>query len=56
MRDYRQLKGWKLSKHEVKTIIQRMNEPIVTQQATDRMIKILDSNYHKANLKLVVAG
>ena len=56
MRDYRQLKGWNLSKHEMKTIIQRMNEPIATQQATNRMIKILDSNYHKANLKLVVEG
>ena len=27
---------------------------MVTQEATDRMIKILDSNYQKANLKEIV--
>jgi hypothetical protein len=40
----------------MRAIIQEMNEPIVTQEATDRMIKILDSNYRKANLKKVIAG
>ena len=31
-------------------IIQNTTEPIVTQRATERLVKILDSNYHKANL------
>ena len=56
MRDYRKLKRWTLSKYEIKAIIQSSNEPLVTEQATQRMIKILDSNYRKANLKAVAAG
>ena len=56
MRDYRKLKRWNLSKHEIKAIIQASNEPVVTEKATQRMIKILDSNYRKANLKEVAAG
>ena len=33
-----------------------MQEPIVTKEATERMVRILDSNYQKANLKTVVQG
>ena len=33
-----------------------MQEPIATKEATERMVKILDSNYQKANLKTVVQG
>ena len=56
MRDYNKLKRWNLSKHEVKAIIQARNEPVVTEQATQRVIRILDANYRKANLKTVAAG
>ena len=41
---------------EFKAFIQEQKEPIVTQQATDQILKILDSNYQKANLKTVVKG
>ena len=40
----------------MKAIIQQMKEPIVTKAATERVIKILDSKYERANLKLVVEG
>ena len=56
MRDYQQLNKWKLSKKEFKMVIQTSNEPIVTEEVTRRMVRILDSNYKKANLKEVVAG
>ena len=56
MRDYQQLTKWKLSKKEFKMVIQTSNEPIVTEEVTRRMVRILDSNYKKANLKEVVAG
>ena len=56
MRDFNHLKKWRLSKYEMKTIIQSSSEPLVTEHATKRMIKILDSDYRKANLKTVVAG
>ena len=39
----------------MKAIIWEMREPIVTQQATERMIKIFDSKYKKENLKAIVA-
>ena len=37
-------------------IIQEFKEPLVTEKATNRVIKILDTNYKKANLKDVVRG
>ena len=40
----------------MKAIIQESSEPIVTQQATDKIIKILDSKYEKANLRVIVDG
>ena len=45
-----------MSRDEMKAIIQQMKEPIVTKAATERVIKILDSKYERANLKLVVEG
>ena len=54
MRDFNKLRRYTLNKKEFKAIIQGSSEPLVTQEATDRMIKILDSNYQKANLKEIV--
>ena len=56
MRDYNRLRQYKLSKYELKAIIREAQEPIITKKATERMIKILDSNYRKANLKILVQG
>jgi hypothetical protein len=36
-------------------VIARSEEPKVTAEATDRIVKILDSDYHKADLRKVVA-
>ena len=55
LRDYNKIAKWNISQFELNTIINEMREPIVTEQATNRMIKILDSKYEKANLKLVVS-
>ena len=41
---------------EMHAIIQESAEPIVTQEATERIIKILDSKYEKANLRTVADG
>jgi hypothetical protein len=54
MRDYNKIRNYKFNKMEFKAFIQERDEPVVTQEATDRILKILDSNYHKANLKSVV--
>ena len=54
MRDFNKLRRYTLNKKEFKAIIQGSSEPLVTQEATDRMIKILDSNYQKAELKEIV--
>ena len=54
MRGFKKLKKWNISKMEMKAIIQESSEPIVTQEATERILKILDSKYEKANLRLVV--
>ena len=56
MRDFNRLRKWNVSKMEMKAIIQESSEPIVTQAATDRIIKILDSKYEKANLRAVADG
>ena len=56
MIDFRQLKKYKLSRKEFKAFMENTKEPIVTEQATKRVIKILDSNYQKANLQQVVNG
>ena len=54
MRDFGKLRKYKFNKMEFKALIQERDEPMVTQEATDRIVKILDSNYQKANLKAVV--
>ena len=56
MRDFNKLKKYNLNKYELNAIIQNINEPIITQEATDRMIRILDSKYEQANLREVVKG
>jgi hypothetical protein len=56
MRNFNKLKKWNISRMEMKAIIQESTEPIVTQEATERILKILDSKYEKANLRLVVKG
>lgn len=56
MRDFNKIRKYKLDNREFKAFIQERSEPIVTQEATDRIMKILDSNYQKANLKAVVRG
>ena len=53
MRDFNRLRKYLLNKKEFRAIIQGSNEPLVTQEATDRIIKILDNDYHKADLKAV---
>ena len=42
------------SKKSIQRIIQQTVEPAATQEATQRVIKILDSNYEKADLEEVV--
>ena len=39
---------------EINKTTQSTKEPIVMQKATNRIVKILDSNYHKADLRQVV--
>ena len=56
MRDFNRLRKWNISRLEMNAIIQESAEPIVTQEATDRIIKILDAKYEKANLRLVTDG
>ena len=56
MRDYERLRELNLTSRELNTIIHNTTEPIVTERATKRLVKILDSNYHKANLTEIVAG
>ena len=56
MRDFRNIGKHKLTKSELNAIIQTVNEPIITQEATDRMIRILDSHYEKANLREIAKG
>ena len=55
MRDFQKLKDLKMSTDEVNAIIKGSAEPLITEQATERMVRILDSKYEKANLSKVVA-
>ena len=55
MRDYERLRELNLTSRELNTIIHNTTEPIVTEKATKRLVKILDSNYHKDNLTEFVA-
>ena len=54
MRDFNKLRKYQLSKLELKAFISEAKEPVVTQKATDRIIKILDAKYQKADLRAVV--
>jgi len=49
MRDFQRLKDLKMSHDEVNAMIKGSVEPLVTQEATERMVRILDSKYEKAN-------
>ena len=54
MRDFNKLRKYQLNKKELQAFISESKEPVVTQKATDRIIKILDAKYQKADLKAVV--
>jgi len=56
MKDFQKLKELKMSRDEVNAIIKGSAEPLITQAATERMVRILDSKYEKANLSHVVAS
>ncbi len=56
MKDFQRLKDLKMSHDEVNAILKGSVEPLVTQEATERMVRILDSKYEKANLSNVVAS
>ena len=53
MQDYAWLHNF--SGNEINKMIQSTKEPIVMQKATNRIVNILDSNYHKVDLYQVVA-
>ena len=55
MKNFQSIKGNDLtSKKELKSIILRSNEPKSTRDSTQRVIKILDSKYEKADLDQIV--
>ena len=54
MRDFNKLRKYQLSKLELQAFISKAKEPVVIQKATDRIIKIMDANYRKVDLKVVV--
>ena len=56
MKDFNRLMKMKLKPEELRAVIANAHEPIATQEATERMVKILDSKYEKADLAGVVAG
>ena len=53
MVDFRQLSKYKLTQAEFKAFISTTSEPVVTEAATKRVIKILDANYAAADLRQV---
>ena len=42
------------TRKEIKATLQKAAEPVVTKEATSRLVKILDSTYEKADLRQVV--
>ena len=48
-------KKYKLNKQEFKAFISNTSEPVVTEAATKRVLKILDAKYEAADLRQVVA-
>ena len=53
MRDFNKLRKYQLNKKELQAFISESKEPVVTQKATDRIIRILDANYKRADLRQV---
>ena len=53
MVDFRQLSKYKFTKKEFKAFISNTSEPVVTEAATKRVIKILDAQYEAADLRQV---
>ena len=45
-----------LFRNELREVVKQTAEPKVTRRATDRMVKILDSKYEKANLEEIAAA
>ena len=55
MKEPRNLLGQSdLTKREMRDVVMKTAEPASTLEATARMVKILDSNYVKADLEQVV--
>ena len=54
MKDFNQVNKWRRSKLDLNLMIKSSEEPVATKQATNRIVKILDSNYSKANLAEIV--
>ena len=50
---FQQTEEISFNKMELQAFISESKEPVVTQRATDRIIKILDANYKKADLRQV---
>ena len=53
MIDFRTLRKYKLNKKEFKAFVQHTQEPVSTEKATKRVIKILDAHYAMADLEAV---
>lgn len=56
MINFRTLKKYKVNKQEFKAFIQNTQEPVVTEKATKRVVKILDAHYVPADLEAVAQG
>ena len=54
MIDFRNLQKSKFNKKEFKAFVQNTREPVVTEEATKRVVKILDASYTSADLEVVV--
>ena len=55
MKDPRNLLGqYDLTKREMSEVVMKTAEPASTREATERMVKILDITYKKADLKKLV--
>ena len=49
------IRGGRSNRAQINKIFSQSAEPKATAEATDRIVKILDSNYHKADLDQVIA-
>ena len=41
----------KLSRYKIRQVMQRKDDPNVNMEATERIVKVLDSKYKKSNLE-----